>query len=132
MTKPRRLISASLLAVLSMSAAACATTTTTAAPAPATVSDKDFLKLRSAPRVDDRGSLVQRVADWRGGSVTADLRLCVAPDGSVSNVELNRSSGLPAFDAAVVDGAGSWSYEPFNASDDAPRCQDVAVAYVVQ
>jgi TonB family protein len=127
MTKPRRLILASLPALLFIGA--CATTGTTSAPAPApqAISDATFLKLKSAPRVDD-SALGTRVAD-RYGAVSAALHLCVAPDGSVSNVELARSSGMPAFDAAVIEGAASWSYEPFTAADDAPRCKDVAVSY---
>jgi TonB family protein len=128
MTKPRRLLLASLPALLF---AACATTGTTSAPAPAaeaaTISDETFLKLKTPARVDD-STLGTRIAD-RYGEVSAALHLCVAPDGSVSTVELARSSGMPAFDAAVLEGAQSWSYEPFVAADDAPRCKDVAVSY---
>ena len=108
---------------------ACAT----AAPAPASpladVAD-DLPRLREPARIAASSMIDQRVATWRGGEISADLHVCVAPDGKVADVALTRSSGLTAFDTAVVDGAGAWSYEPFAAS--APRCRDVAVAYVVE
>jgi TonB family protein len=110
---------------------ACATTTpaTTASPLAEAADDIGLPRLREPARIPDSGLLGQRVATWRGGEISADVHVCVAPDGKVAEVALARSSGLTAYDTAVVDGAGRWSYEPFAG---APRCQTVAVAYVVK
>ena len=125
----KSLLAASIVPALLLSA--CATAAPPAAsPLAAVADDSDLPRLREPARIPDSGLLGQRIATWRGGEISADLHVCVASDGSVADVALARSSGLTAFDTAVVDGAGRWSYEPFGAGE--PRCRDVAVAYVVK
>lgn len=125
MTKPLlSTLAALLLAACATSAAPTTGMTTTP------VASSTLPRLRAPAQLADSGSLNQRIAAWHGGAVTADVRVCVAPDGSVADVELSKSSGLTVYDRAVVTGASRWSYEPFAA--DAPRCDDVAVAYVVK
>jgi TonB family protein len=125
----KTLLAISVVPALLLSACA------TSAPAPtsplaAIADESDLPKLREPAQIADSGLLGQRVATWRGGEISADVQVCVAPDGKVADVALTRSSGLTAYDTAVLDGAGRWSYEPFAAST--PRCQTVAVAYVVK
>src|SRR6185312_3325424 len=44
------------------------------------------------------------------GTVTLDLT--IAPDGSVSDARVIKSSGYPQLDAAALIGVGSWRYKP--------------------
>jgi TonB family protein len=128
----KTLLLATLPAVL---LSACATTSpsntagTATSPLAAYASSDALPKLRNPATIADSGLLGQRVSTYRGGEITASVHLCVAPDGKVSDVKLQRSSGMAAYDRAVVDGASAWTYEPFLAST--PRCEDVSVAYVV-
>ncbi len=126
-TMTKTLLAISVVPALLLSG--CATTS----PAPASPLAEaagDLPRLREPAHIAAGSMIDQRVATWRGGEISADLHVCVAPDGKVADIALTRSSGLTGFDTAVVDGAGAWSYEPFAAS--APRCRDVAVAYVVE
>lgn len=70
-----------------------------------------------------------RIATEPGGAVTARVRVCVAPSGAVTDVALLASSGLPAFDRAVVDGVAAWTYQPFAAPATVRVCRPLAVAY---
>ncbi len=83
----------------------------------------------STPRAADR--LAHRVTSELGGEARADLRLCVGGDGSVASASVARSSGIEALDAAFVDEARSWRYEPLAASE-AKACQKVEISYRVR
>ncbi len=82
-----------------------------------------------APRSADR--LSHRVTSELGGQARAHLRLCVGGDGAVSSAAVARSSGITALDAAFVDEARSWRYEPL-AARDATACQHVEISYRVR
>jgi TonB family protein len=41
------------------------------------------------------------------------VRVAIGPNGAVIRVDLIHSSGYPALDAAAMEHAGVWRYEPW-------------------
>jgi TonB family protein len=64
--------------------------------------------------------------------VVSEIRVCVAPSGAVSEVKLTRSSGVRAFDKAVVDSASGWIYAAYPAPAGIRVCSIVSVVYRVR
>ena len=85
---------------------------------------------RRLTAADTRGAdrLAHRVAAELGGQAHARLRLCVGGDGAVTSAELARGSGIAELDAALVDEARRWRYEPL-ALASATACQQVELSY---
>lgn len=81
------------------------------------------------PRAADR--LAHRVTAELGGEARADLRLCVGGDGTVTSAKIARGTGISELDAAFVDEAKGWRYEPLAASDRS-ACQKVEISYRVR
>ena len=82
----------------------------------------------ATPRAADR--LAHRVTAELGGEARADLRLCVGGDGSVTSAKVARGTGIDELDAAFIDEAKSWRYEPLAA--DKTTCQKVEISYRVR
>jgi TonB family protein len=64
------------------------------------------------------------------GNVTADLELCVAPDGSVKSVSVDKPSGSDAFDRALADDVPAWRFAPYRAPDGIKVCEQFTVSYL--
>nr|HEX4318966.1 TonB family protein [Kofleriaceae bacterium] len=85
----------------------------------------------AAPRPLDTPSLpsADRIAPWIrdkvGNHVTADVRLCIAPDGHVARVEMVRGSTYAPFDRAVMKDISAWQ---FKATGDS-RCTKTTIDY---
>ncbi len=126
--------------------AACATTSTTRGPEVATEASSGLevdmtsadaveatfparLTQPATPRAADR--LAHRVTSELGGLARADLRLCVGGDGNVTSATIASSTGITELDAAFVDEAKSWRYEPL-AAVDRQACQKVEISYHVR
>jgi TonB family protein len=73
--------------------------------------------------------LAHRINAEHNGTISAQVRLCVAPAGNVDQVGLVQSSGMAEFDKAVVDGVGDWQYAAYAAPDDIRVCENLTVAY---
>jgi TonB family protein len=76
-----------------------------------------------------------RMARWidleHGGAVATSIRICVAPNGLVGDVDLVQSSGMAEFDEAVLRTAANWQYASFEAPKETLLCQKATVAYKV-
>ena len=76
-----------------------------------------------------------RMARWidleHGGAVSTSIRICVAPNGMVGDVDLVQSSGMAEFDDAVLRTAANWQYARFDAPKETLLCQKATVAYKV-
>jgi len=76
-----------------------------------------------------------RMARWidleHGGAVSTAIRICVAPNGMVGDVDLLSSSGMAEFDDAVLRTAETWRYEKFSAPKETLVCQRSTIAYRV-
>jgi TonB family protein len=64
-----------------------------------------------------------------GERATAELDLCVSPQGTVTKVALARSSSLPAFDDAILRDAEEWKFEALPGPATAQSCTRAIVAY---
>jgi TonB family protein len=134
------------LAVAFIPAAACATSSASRGPAVASEASSGMhvdmtsedaaeatfparLTQPATPRAANR--VAHRVTAELGGIARADLRLCVGGDGAVTSATVANSSGIDELDAAFVDEAKSWRYEPLAASDKS-ACQKVEISYRVR
>lgn len=65
----------------------------------------------------------------RAGGVRSSVRVCIAPDGSVTAAELVTPSGLKHYDAAVTANVRAWKYRPYTARKDMRVCKTVRIDY---
>ena len=64
------------------------------------------------------------------GRLSAGVRLCVAPDGRVHSVAVEKSSGTAAFDQALAADVPSWQFAPYQAPSELKVCERVTITYV--
>jgi len=57
------------------------------------------------------------------------VRVCVAPNGSVANVNVEQSSGTPQIDRAALQDIPHWRYERFAAPAQVRVCKHLALAF---
>ena len=65
-------------------------------------------------------------------NVSAGVRLCVAPDGNVASVSVDKPSDSPAFDRALAADVPAWRFEPYRAPDGIKVCEQFTVSYVAR
>ena len=65
----------------------------------------------------------------QGGALSAQVKLCVAPNGAVTDAQVVGSSGMGAFDKIVLDAARSWSYQTYAAPTGTRVCNVVSILY---
>jgi TonB family protein len=65
------------------------------------------------------------IARLHRGLVTTKVALCVAPTGDVKHVDLVDSSGLEAYDQAVLDTVAAWQFH----AAPAEQCENLSVTY---
>lgn len=78
------------------------------------------------PAVD---RLSRKIVHEHHGVISAQVRLCVAPDGAVSGVEVVEPSGMAEYDAAVVETITGWQYASFDGDPEQRICQKLTVGY---
>jgi hypothetical protein len=83
----------------------------------------------SEARLDSADRFAHRVWSEHAGSVSAEVRLCVRPNGTTESVLLLETSGLLDYDIAVVEGVAQWRYEPFAAPAKTLLCRAATVTY---
>lgn len=81
------------------------------------------------PRVDH---MARRIKFELGDNVTADLSLCVSPQGSVTDVAIARSSGLSDLDTAIIDDVRAWQFAELPGPTTLRTCQRATLAYRVR
>jgi len=131
-----------LLAPIALSLAACAAATTTTfdpetTPHHAARFEMSSRRIATAPAfpsaIEPRLPSVDRLAHVvrarLGSTAHAALDVCVSPEGSVASAVLARSSGLEAFDRALLDDASSWQFTTTPGPHGARRCRQVAIEY---
>jgi len=89
-----------------------------------------FPRLVAVARLPSADRLQRRVAIELGGQASPRVRLCVAPTGTVDAVALLSSSGLTAFDAAVLVDVARWRFAAYPAPTGTRVCQATTIAYV--
>lgn len=81
------------------------------------------------PRVD---RMAMQVRYELGDTVTADLSLCVSPDGNVTDIALARTTGLSDLDTAIVDDVRAWQFAELPGASTLRTCQRTTLAYRVR
>jgi hypothetical protein len=98
-----------------LSFAACATggVARDTAPPVHVVLDDDTSTIFPAarnPQLPSADRLSSTIRSGLGEVASADIRLCVRPDGRVQAVDLVRGSSVAAFDEAVLRDAAEWQF----------------------
>lgn len=124
---------AAVLTASAMAFAGCAATTPNAT-APNATAPKVVRKGKMPKRIQGKISLAsvqdtQMMMLDRAQEVLLKVRLCVAPDGSVSDAKLVAPSGYDGYDKAVVDSIKAWRYQPYKAAKNMRMCKTVRVQY---
>ncbi len=73
--------------------------------------------------------LSRRIVHEHRGVISAQVRLCVSPDGAVAGVEVVEPSGMAEYDEAVIDTITGWQYASFEGAPEARICQKLTVGY---
>lgn len=76
------------------------------------------------PQLPSADRIANRIRRF-GAAPTAHVELCVAPDGHVASLRLERASTLPSFDQAVMHDAATWQF----AKLPAQSCEHAAISY---
>lgn len=81
------------------------------------------------PRLPSADRVAPRLRHLGGDTLTADIKLCVRPNGSVANVELARSSAVPSFDTAMMRDVADWQFAPMAGPDTVKSCEQFTISY---
>jgi TonB family protein len=81
------------------------------------------------PRVDH---MARRIKFELGDRVSAELSLCVSPQGSVTDVAIARSSGMSDLDTAIVDDVRAWQFAEMPGPSSVRTCRQATLAYRVR
>jgi TonB family protein len=78
------------------------------------------------PQLPSADRMSRLIASEFDEVASADVRLCVAPDGHVEAVQLVRGSSIAEFDAAVLHDMTEWQFSGSSGSRMAARACEVA------
>lgn len=81
------------------------------------------------PRLPSADRLSHRIRAELGDAASVEVRLCVAPEGRVSSVEVLRGSSLAAFDQSVIADAMSWQFAALPGPDSVRTCEQAKITY---
>jgi len=81
----------------------------------------------TVPTVDRMAHSIQ--ARFGATTMSAQLDLCVAPDGHVTKISVARGSSYEAFDHALVRDAAQWQFEKLPGPATVESCRRATVAY---
>lgn len=98
-------------------------------PDPADGADHSFPARLSEAELPAADRISHRILAEHAGVVSAQVRLCVAPTGSVADVDLLQSSGMAEYDRAVVDAIATWQFAAYAAPAETRVCEKLTVAY---
>jgi len=81
------------------------------------------------PRLPRADRLATQIRSALGDSASLEVRLCVAPQGTVASVEVLRGSSLAAFDQSVIADAMSWQFEALPGPASVKTCERATITY---
>ncbi len=81
------------------------------------------------PRLPSADRVAHQIRAELGDSASIDVKLCVAPEGRVSSVEVLRGSALPAFEKAVIADAMTWQFSALPGPDSVRTCAKATITY---
>lgn len=98
------------------------------APAPSDEATAWFPKLASEAALPS-AARHQRMLSTTRDRLELGVRVCVAPDGSVADVQLEQPSGSAELDQAAQNDIRQWRFEPYAAPATIRVCKQVALGY---
>lgn len=72
----------------------------------------------------------RRIRDEVGDVASAEVRLCVGPDGRVQRVQVVRGTSSWAFDEALVHGMSDWQFLQDSGATTSLRRQNCEIAKI--
>lgn len=84
------------------------------------------------PRLPSVDRMATKVRYEIGDTITAELSLCVSPDGNVTDVALAGSTGLSDLDTAILDDVRAWQFAELPGASTLRTCQRTTLAYRVR
>ncbi len=117
------------IALGTLTLAACAASTQPAPRDPATATIAFPARTSGGDELPTVRRFNRAIALEHQGQVEAGIRVCVTPAGQVASASVVESSGMSAYDQAVVDDARTWTFEPFAAPEQTRVCETVKVGY---
>jgi TonB family protein len=82
------------------------------------------------PQLPTADRMRREIRTELGEVASADVRLCVAPDGHVRNVEIVRGSTLAEFDQAILHDMAHWQFSGMPGSSHAENLQSCEIATI--
>jgi TonB family protein len=81
------------------------------------------------PRLPRADRLATQILSTLGDTASLEVRLCVAPQGTVASVEVLRGSSLAAFDQSVIADAMGWQFEALPGPTGVKTCERATITY---
>lgn len=84
----------------------------------------------SDPRLPSADRIARQIRDELGEVASADVRLCVAPDGRVQDIQIVRGTSLAQFDQAVVHDMADWQFSGSPGSSQGGKLKNCEIATI--
>ena len=81
------------------------------------------------PQLPSADRIAPRIHHLLGDVAVAHIALCVAPSGKVASVTLDASSGLPAFDRAMMNDIATWQFAAMPGPATVKTCEQLTISY---
>lgn len=81
------------------------------------------------PRLPGADRMATQILTEVGDRASLDVRLCVAPEGRVSSIEVLRGSGMAALDRSVVADAMAWQFASLPGPASVKTCEAATITY---
>ncbi len=81
------------------------------------------------PRLPSADRVAHQILAQLGDTASIEVKLCVAPEGRVSSVEVLRSSNLTAFDDSVMADAMHWEFAALPGPANVRTCERATITY---
>jgi TonB family protein len=81
------------------------------------------------PRLPSADRIAHQIRAELGEAASIEVRLCVAPQGRVSSVEVLRGSDLAVFEQAVIADAMSWRFAALPGPANVQTCERATITY---
>jgi TonB family protein len=81
------------------------------------------------PRLPTADRVAHQIRAELGDSASIEVKLCVAPEGTVASVEVLRGSTMSVFDQSVIADAMRWQFAALPGPDSVRTCERATITY---
>jgi TonB family protein len=94
--------------------------------------DMQHLRVWGDPKIHPAANTKTEILRDGKNKVTGVIQLCISETGAITSVTINRSTGYPAYDQRLIDGARTWRYRPHILQGEAvPACSFISFVYTI-